>query len=57
MARYPEVRMPERPRGTPEEQIRTLYRYAWELAETINNIIGLLNREEDEDDAGMEKTG
>lgn len=46
MARYPEVPTPERPRGTPEQQIERLYRYLWQMAETINNIINTLNKED-----------
>ena len=46
MARYPEVPMPERPRGTPEQQINTLYTALWRLTEQLNSIINTLNKEE-----------
>lgn len=45
MARYPEVPMPERPRGTPEQQINTLYTALWRLTEQLNSIINTLNKE------------
>lgn len=45
MAAYPEVPMPERPRGTTEEQIARLYRDLWQIAETMNNILQMMQRE------------
>lgn len=45
MARYPAVQTPERPRGTPEQQIDRIYRYLWQLAEVLNNLIDTLNKE------------
>ena len=45
MARFPEVPMPERPRGTPEQQASQLYTYLWRLAETLNIIINTLEKE------------
>lgn len=45
MARYPEVQMPERPRGATEEKIDKVYVYLWQLAEQLNNIINTLNKE------------
>lgn len=50
MARFPEAPMPERPRGTPEEQIRSLYRSIGQIAEALNNIISAMNKEEKKDD-------
>lgn len=49
MARFQEVPMPERPRGTPEEQAQALYRYMWRLAEELNLIIEQLNKEDKND--------
>lgn len=49
MAKYPEVPMPERPRGTPEQQINQLYTYLWRLAETLNIIINTLEKGEKKD--------
>lgn len=45
MARYPEVPMPERPRGTTEQKIDRIYTNQWQLAELLNNIINILNKE------------
>lgn len=45
MARYQEVPMPERPRGTTEQQINTLYTALWRLTEQLNSIINTLNKE------------
>lgn len=45
MARYPEVQMPERPRGTPEQQVEKLYSALWRTVEQLNNIINILNKE------------
>lgn len=45
MARFPEVRIPEKPRGTPEQQIEKLYSQMWQLVEQLNNIINILNKE------------
>ena len=53
MARFPEAPMPERPRGTPEEQIRSLYRSLWQIAEVLNNIIDTLNKEEKKDETAV----
>jgi len=50
MASIPEVPMPERPRGTPQEQINMLYRYAWQLAETLNNILNIMQKERETND-------
>ena len=51
MARYPEVPMPERPRGTVEQKIERMYSYLWQLAEVLNNIISMLDKEA-KNDAG-----
>lgn len=45
MARYPEVQMPERPRGTTEQQVEKLYSTLWRTVEQLNNIINILNKE------------
>ena len=49
MARYPEVPMPERPRGTTEDQLKRMYTYLWQLAETLNNIVNTLEKEQKKD--------
>lgn len=49
MARYQRVQMPERPRGTPEEALERLYRYLYQMAETINHVIDKLDREAADD--------
>lgn len=46
MARYPDLPMPERPRGTPEQSIERLYSQLWQLVEALNNIIHDLNKGE-----------
>lgn len=55
MARFPEVQMPERPRGTPQQQIESLYRSLWQLTETLNNIINTMNKEANTD--GKDRNG
>lgn len=55
MARFPGVQMPERPRGTVEEQIRSLYRSLWQVAESLEIIIDALNKEDSSSDPGKEK--
>lgn len=45
MAKYQRVPMPERPRGTPEQEIERTYRYLWQLAEILNMIIDQLEKE------------
>lgn len=44
MARYPELPMPERPRGTEQEQINRLYSALWQMTEQLNNIIHMMNK-------------
>ena len=45
MARFPEVQMPERPRGATEEKIDKVYVYLVQLSEQLNIIINILNKE------------
>ena len=45
MARFPEAPMPERPRGTPEQQVNMLFKALWRLTEQLNSIINTLNKE------------
>ena len=49
MARYPVVQMPERPRGDVDEKIDRIYRYLWQLAETLSNMINTLEKEAKKD--------
>lgn len=53
MARYPAVPTPERPRGTVEEQIRSLYRSLWQIAETLETIVNTLNKEDKKDETAV----
>jgi hypothetical protein len=36
--------MPERPRGTPEQEITRLHSYLWQLAEALNNALSLIDK-------------
>ena len=45
MARYQDLPMPERPRGTEEQKIDRLYSYLWQLVEQLNNILHQIARE------------
>lgn len=44
MARFPDLQMPERPRGTPEQEINRLYSYLWQLAEALNNALSAIDK-------------
>lgn len=44
MARFPDLPMPERPRGTPEQEITRLHSYLWQLAEALNNALSLIDK-------------
>lgn len=45
---YHEIERPQAPYGTPEQQIRQIYRYLYALAEQLENVINNMakNREE-----------
>lgn len=45
MARYQDLPMPERPRGTEEQKIDRLYSYLWQLVEQLNNTLHQIARE------------
>jgi hypothetical protein len=36
--------MPERPRGTPEQEIAKMHSYLWQLAEALNNALSLIDK-------------
>jgi hypothetical protein len=44
MARFPDLPMPERPRGTPEQEIAKMHSYLWQLAEALNNALSLIDK-------------
>lgn len=44
MARFPDLPMPERPRGTPEQEITRMHSYLWQLAEALNNALSLIDK-------------
>ena len=51
MASYHEIPKPERPRGTDTERWNQIYRYLFDLAERLQNIINELAEE------GVKKDG
>lgn len=45
MATYHEIPKPERPRGTEGERWNQVYKYLYELAEHLENIINNMTKE------------
>lgn len=45
MQKYQEIPKPERPRGTEAERWNQIYRYLFELAEHLENIVNNLTKE------------
>ena len=42
---YHEIERPQAPSGTPEQQIRQLYRYLYSLAEQMENVINNMTKD------------
>ena len=54
MDTYHEIPKPERPRGTEAERWAQVYRYLYDLAEALQNIIDNMTKEAKE---GVKKNG
>lgn len=46
----PEIPLPGEPRGTPEQQLRQMYVYLYQLAEQLNNMFALVTNKRGDDD-------
>lgn len=46
---YHEIERPQAPSGTPEQQVRQIYRYLYTLAEQLENVINNMAKAREED--------